>query len=284
MLIVTVGASAHYRVGSPNSTAVVDRVADPAEADDHVEHHHRAVRRRGDVHDPRRSGAGEGHVGQLPGRRYRAARPGLRAAARDHRAARRPTRSVTVTLRSIRKDVVFEPTDMIVGHWPIRIGQVFVKEGDPLPPGTPILSLTDPTFTVTLQASASDRTKLDGRSERARSSSTGGDKEVDGTISELDQNLTSLTASTPGGTRGPGLRRQDQRLRSRRGRRRVGEHRRDGATEDERHHGADRGGEAERLRPGRRARHRPQEPLARHRRRRSRPDSPKARTSRSRRA
>ena len=67
---------------------------------------------------------------------------------------------MTVTLRSIRKDVVFLPTDMIVGHWPIRIGQVFVKEGDPLPPGTPILSLTDPTFTVTLQASASDRTKL----------------------------------------------------------------------------------------------------------------------------
>ena len=67
---------------------------------------------------------------------------------------------MTVTLRSIRKDVVFQPTDMIVGHWPIRIGQVFVKEGDPLPPGTPVLSLTDPKFTVTLQASASDRTKL----------------------------------------------------------------------------------------------------------------------------
>ncbi len=29
-----------------------------------------------------------------------------------------------------------------------------------MPPGTPVLSLTDPSFTVTLQASASDRTKL----------------------------------------------------------------------------------------------------------------------------
>jgi HlyD family secretion protein len=107
--------------------------------------------------------------------------------------------SVTVTLRSIRKDVVFQPTDMIVGHWPIRIGQVFVKEGDPLPPGTPVLSLTDPTFTVTLQASASDRTKLKvGQSATVKL--TGGDKEVDGTISELDQNLTSLTPSSPGGT------------------------------------------------------------------------------------
>ena len=104
---------------------------------------------------------------------------------------------MTVTLRSIRKDVVFLPTDMIVGHWPIRIGQVFVKEGDPLPPGTPILSLTDPTFTVTLQASASDRTKLAvGQSVTVKL--TGGDKEVEGTISELDQNLTSLAASTPG--------------------------------------------------------------------------------------
>jgi HlyD family secretion protein len=106
--------------------------------------------------------------------------------------------TVTVTLLSIRKDVVFQPTDMIVGHWPIRIGQVFVKEGDPLPPGTPILSLTDPTFTVTLQASASDRTKL-AVGQSATVKLTGGDKEVEGTISELDQNLTSLTPSAPGG-------------------------------------------------------------------------------------
>jgi hypothetical protein len=107
--------------------------------------------------------------------------------------------SVRVTLRSIQKDVSFVPTDMIVGQWPIRIGQVFVKEGDPLPPGTPVLSLTDPNFTVTLQASASDRTKL-AVGQRATVKLTGGDKEVDGTISELDQNLTSLTPSQPGGT------------------------------------------------------------------------------------
>jgi peptidoglycan hydrolase-like protein with peptidoglycan-binding domain len=108
-------------------------------------------------------------------------------------------RSVTVTLRSIRKDVVFQPTDMIVGHWPIRVGQVFVKEGDPLPPGTPILSLTDPSFTVTLQASASDRTKL-AVGQTCTVKLTGGTKEAEGTISELDQNLTSLAASSPGGT------------------------------------------------------------------------------------
>ena len=51
-----------------------------------VRHDDGPARRRGDVHDPRRPGAGEGHVGQLPGRRHRAARTGLRTAAR-HRAA-----------------------------------------------------------------------------------------------------------------------------------------------------------------------------------------------------
>jgi hypothetical protein len=105
--------------------------------------------------------------------------------------------SVDVTLRSVRKDVTFEPTDMIVGQWPIRIGQVYVKEGDPLPPGTPILSLTDPSFTVTLQASATDRTKL-AVGQHCTVKLTGGDKEVSGTISELDQNLTALDAATPG--------------------------------------------------------------------------------------
>jgi multidrug efflux pump subunit AcrA (membrane-fusion protein) len=105
---------------------------------------------------------------------------------------------VTVTLRSIQKDVVFDPTDMIVGNWPIRVGQVFVKEGDPLPPGTPVLSLTDPTFTVTLQASATDRTKLKV-GQRCTVEIVGGVSEEPGTISQLDSNLTSLSASTPGG-------------------------------------------------------------------------------------
>ena len=106
---------------------------------------------------------------------------------------------VTVTLRSIQKDVVFLPTDMIVGTWPIRVGQVFVKEGDPLPPGTPVLSLTDPNFTVTLQASASDRTKLKV-GQHCTVTLAGGVNEEPGTISELDSNLTSLDAASPGGT------------------------------------------------------------------------------------
>ncbi|MDQ1480188.1 MAG: hypothetical protein QOI44_1049 [Actinomycetota bacterium] len=105
---------------------------------------------------------------------------------------------VTVVLRSIQKDVVFVPTDMIVGSWPIRVGQVFVKEGDPLPPGTPVMSLTDPNFTVTLQASASDRTKLKV-GQHCTVTLAGGVNEEPGTISELDSNLTSLDAASPGG-------------------------------------------------------------------------------------
>jgi len=93
---------------------------------------------------------------------------------------------------------VFIPTDMIVGRWPIRVGQVFVKEGDPLPPGTPVLSLTDPGFTVTLQASASDRTKLKV-GQHCTVTLAGGVNEEPGTISQLDSNLTSLEAASPGG-------------------------------------------------------------------------------------
>jgi hypothetical protein len=105
---------------------------------------------------------------------------------------------VSVTLRSIQKDVVFVPTDMIVANWPIRVGEVFVKEGDPLPPGTAVMSLTDPNFTVTLQAPASDRTKLKV-GQHCTVTLAGGTTEEPGTISQLDSNLTSLEAATPGG-------------------------------------------------------------------------------------
>jgi multidrug efflux pump subunit AcrA (membrane-fusion protein) len=94
---------------------------------------------------------------------------------------------------------VFLPTDMIVAKWPTRVGQVFVKEGDPAPPGTPILSLTDPSFTVTLRATATDRTKLKV-GQKCTVVLVGGTNEEPGTISQLDDNLTSIEAATPGGT------------------------------------------------------------------------------------
>jgi multidrug efflux pump subunit AcrA (membrane-fusion protein) len=108
-------------------------------------------------------------------------------------------RTVTVTLRSLQKNVAFQPNDMIVADWPIRVDQVFVNEGDPVPPGTPILELTDPGFTVTLQADATDRTKLKV-GQHCTVELVGGTDQVPGTISELDQNITTLDSSTPGAT------------------------------------------------------------------------------------
>jgi hypothetical protein len=104
---------------------------------------------------------------------------------------------VTVVLQSIEKDVVFEPTDMIVGTWPIRVGEVYVKEGDPVLPGGQILSLTDPNFTVTLQASASDRTKLQV-GQHCTVQLVGSQNQVSGTISELDADQTLVASTTPG--------------------------------------------------------------------------------------
>ena len=67
---------------------------------------------------------------------------------------------VTVTLQSLQRNITFDPTDMIVGTWPTRVGTVYVKAGQPVAPGTNILSLTEPDLTVTLDASASNRTQL----------------------------------------------------------------------------------------------------------------------------
>jgi hypothetical protein len=98
-------------------------------------------------------------------------------------------RSVTVALRTINKDVVFQPTDMVAGAWPIRIGQVFVKSGDIITPGAQLFTMTDNNFTVTLAASPSDRTQLKvGQSVTVQLQ--GGSAQATGLISQLDDNVT----------------------------------------------------------------------------------------------
>ena len=105
---------------------------------------------------------------------------------------------VTVVLQTLRTDVMFEPTDMIVGTWPTRVGQVFVKAGDPVTPGEPILVLTEPDLTVTLQASAANRSMLEvGQSCTVQIA--GATTSASGTITELDSTPTNLASSTPGG-------------------------------------------------------------------------------------
>ena len=43
--------------------------------------------------------------------------------------------SVGVAVLTVNEDVVFHPTDMIVGTWPTRLGQVLVDEGQFVPGG-----------------------------------------------------------------------------------------------------------------------------------------------------
>ncbi|HTZ09787.1 MAG TPA: Calx-beta domain-containing protein [Acidimicrobiales bacterium] len=101
--------------------------------------------------------------------------------------------SVTVTLQSLEKDVTFEPTDMITGAWPIRVGTVYLKAGQSVAPGTPILELTEPTASVTLQASPSDRTNL-SVGQQCTVQISGGTTQVSGTITELDATPTDVSS------------------------------------------------------------------------------------------
>jgi hypothetical protein len=100
---------------------------------------------------------------------------------------------VSVVLQSIESDVTFEPTDMIVGQWPIRVGQVFVKAGAPVSPGEPVLSLTETDLSVTLQASAADRSKL-AVGQTCTVQISGEDTQGTGTIIELDSTPTELSS------------------------------------------------------------------------------------------
>ncbi len=102
---------------------------------------------------------------------------------------------VTVTLQSLRTDVTFEPTDMIVGQWPIRIGQVYVKAGAAIGTGEAILQLTEPDLSVTLQASAADRTKLKV-GQHCTVQISGQNTEGTGVITELDQTPTVVAGSS----------------------------------------------------------------------------------------
>ncbi len=106
---------------------------------------------------------------------------------------------VTVTLQSLQRNITFDPTDMIVGSWPTRVGTVYVKAGQPVAPGTNILSLTEPDLTVTLDASASNRTQLVvGQSCTVQID--GENNTISGTVTELDSTPTSVAASSGQGS------------------------------------------------------------------------------------
>jgi multidrug efflux pump subunit AcrA (membrane-fusion protein) len=105
---------------------------------------------------------------------------------------------VSVALHTLRTDVSFEPTDMIVGRWPAKVGTVAVSKGDPVQPGETILSLTQPSLTVTLQASAANRTQLKV-GQKASVQIAGANTSSQGTITELDSTPTTLPAAAGAG-------------------------------------------------------------------------------------
>lgn len=106
---------------------------------------------------------------------------------------------VTVVLQSLENNVVFEPTDMIVGQWPIRVGQVFVKAGAPVAPGEAVLSLVQSDLTVTLQATAAERSKL-AVGQSCTVQIAGENNQGVGTITELDSTPTVTSSGGSGGT------------------------------------------------------------------------------------
>jgi hypothetical protein len=107
---------------------------------------------------------------------------------------------VSVVLQSIQTNITFEPTDMIVGQWPTRIGTVNVKAGNTVAPGEPILSLVEPELSVTLQATAAQRSKL-AVGQTCTVQIDGENTQGTGVITELDDDTTTVgTAQVYEGT------------------------------------------------------------------------------------
>jgi hypothetical protein len=101
---------------------------------------------------------------------------------------------VTVVLQSLQTNITFEPTDMVVGQWPTRIGEVNVKAGVTVAPGEPILSLVEPDLSVTLQASAADRSQL-AVGQTCTVQIDGENTQGTGVITELDSDSTTVSGA-----------------------------------------------------------------------------------------
>jgi hypothetical protein len=98
--------------------------------------------------------------------------------------------TASVPILTLNTNVFFLPTDMIASTYPTRLGEVLVKEGELAPAGTPLFTLTESTVTVTLSASAADRTKLKV-GQIVTVQVQGGDTSAPGVITELDDTPTT---------------------------------------------------------------------------------------------
>jgi len=95
----------------------------------------------------------------------------------------------SITVRALDDDVVFQPTDMLVAQWPVVVGDVAVEVGDQLVRGTPILALSESTFTIVLTVGAAERAELEV-GQVVEVDLTVGDQILSGTIATLDESAT----------------------------------------------------------------------------------------------
>lgn len=102
---------------------------------------------------------------------------------------RKGARTVSVTIQVLNDDVVFLPSDMVVADWPARVGTVLVDEGEFVLQGSPVLTLNEPDFTITLNVTAEQRADL-AVGQKAVVTLDSADQEFDGTIATLDENAT----------------------------------------------------------------------------------------------
>jgi hypothetical protein len=98
--------------------------------------------------------------------------------------------TASVPILTLNTNVFFLPTDMIASTYPTRLGEVLVKEGELAPAGTPLFTLTETAVTVTLDASAADRTKLKV-GQIVTVQVQGADASAPGVITELDETPTT---------------------------------------------------------------------------------------------
>ena len=117
------------------------------------------------------------------------------------------------------------PTDMIVGNWPIRAGQVLREGGRPAAAGhADALAHRSELHGDARRRRRPTAPKLEGRPALHGASSPAATNGGRARSPSSTPNLTSLDASTARRHAAAGVRGQDRRRRSRRGRRRHGDH------------------------------------------------------------
>lgn len=96
------------------------------------------------------------------------------------------TNRTSISVKAFDDDVVFQPTDMLVADWPVRVGGVAAEIGDQVVRGTPVLSLSESSFTIALTVGAAERAELEV-GQKVTVDLTVGDQLLDGVISSLDE-------------------------------------------------------------------------------------------------